>query len=151
MAKKTADSMPLAKWFVDDVMSMSVPSGSIDVVIEKGTLDALLIRSSPFSGAAVMLREVNRVLKVGGTYILITHGRGDPETWRYPLLAMPHLAWNVAKTGDLGGYYIFVCTKLEEIDPEKEAENFAKAQAWTQERDEQDAEAELDHIEEVGQ
>ena len=33
---------------------------------------------------------------------------GDPDTWRLPLLAMPHLAFNIAKTPDMGGYFIFV-------------------------------------------
>ncbi|CAE8583539.1 unnamed protein product, partial [Polarella glacialis] len=84
MAAKTAATMPAAKWFVDDVLGMTVASQSVDVVLDKGTMDALLIRPNPFANAAQMLREVQRVLKVGGTYLLITHGRGDPDTWRLP-------------------------------------------------------------------
>lgn len=151
MASKTAATMPMAKWFVDDALQMSVPSQSVDVVLDKGTLDAILIRADPFATAARMLREVQRVLKVGGVYMLLTHGRGDPDSWRLPLLAMPHLSMNVAKTPDLGGYFIFVCTKLEEPDASAEAVNWAQAQAWADEQDRQDLELEMNAIDEVGQ
>ncbi|CAE7790519.1 EEF1AKNMT, partial [Symbiodinium necroappetens] len=112
MQEKTAEEMPLAKWFVDDVTKMTLPDESVDIVVDKGTLDAVLIQSEPFLSAARMLKEVQRVLKEGGIYFLITHGRGDPDTWRIPVLTLPHLAFNIAKTPDMGGYFIFVCTKL---------------------------------------
>ena len=32
---------------------------------------------------------------------------GDPDTWRLPVLTQPHLSFNIAKTPDMGGYYIF--------------------------------------------
>eukprot|EP00930_Biecheleria_cincta_P081553 TRINITY_DN70655_c0_g1_i1.p1 TRINITY_DN70655_c0_g1~~TRINITY_DN70655_c0_g1_i1.p1 ORF type:complete len:168 (-),score=30.43 TRINITY_DN70655_c0_g1_i1:54-509(-) len=151
MASKTAATTPMAKWFVDDALQMTVPSQSVDVVLDKGTLDAVLIRSDPFATAARMLREVQRVLKVGGVYMLLTHGRGDPDTWRLPLLAMPHLSMNVAKTPDLGGYFIFLCTKLEQPDAHTEEANWARAQAWADEQDRLDHEVEMNNIDEVGQ
>lgn len=149
MSTRTASTMPLAKWFVDDATDMSVPSESIDVLLDKGTLDSVLILQSPFSNAARMLREVQRVLRPGGVYLLITHGRGDPDTWRLPLLALPHLNFNVAKTPDLGGYYLFVCTKLGDVvDPDAK---WAEAEAWASKRDLEDREAELDAIDDIGQ
>merc|ERR1719198_95963 len=116
--------MPYAEWLVDDAMNMQfVDSSSVDIVMDKGTLDAILIMETPFLNAAKMLREVQRVLKPGGTYLLATHGRGDPDEHRLPLLTMPHLNMNIAKTPDLGGYYLFVCTKLAEQEPAAAAEN----------------------------
>jgi len=150
MQTSTADDMPLAKWLVDDVMQMNVPAESVDIVVDKGTLDALLIRPQPFSCAAKALREIQRVLKVGGIYLMITHGRGDPDTWRLPLLAMPHLSFNIAKTPDMGGYFIFVCTKLPWGSGSPE-EAWSQAEEWAQQRDQEDQEAEFAAIDDVGQ
>jgi len=151
MSEQTAGTMPGARWFVDDVTAMNVPSQSVDVVLDKGTLDAVLIAPSPFVNAAKMLREVQRVLRVGGAYLLATHGRGDPDAWRLPLLAMEHLSFNVAKTPDLGGYFLFVCTKLEELSEADAATRWATAEAWAEARDLEDQEAEFAAVEEIGQ
>eukprot|EP00913_Durusdinium_trenchii_P009922 g9313.t1 len=35
MQKSTAEDMPMAKWLVDDIMDMSVPSESVDIVVDK--------------------------------------------------------------------------------------------------------------------
>jgi len=150
MQKASSEDMPMAKWLVDDVMQMNVPSESVDIVMDKGTLDALLIRPQPFRCAAKALREIQRVLKVGGIYMLITHGRGDPDTWRLPLLAMPHLSFNIAKTPDMGGYFIFVCTKLPGSDGDAE-KAWQEAVEWARQRDEEDQEAEFAAIDDVGQ
>ena len=39
---------------------------------------------------------------------LLWKSAGDPDTWRIPVLTLPHLAFNIAKTPDMGGYFIFV-------------------------------------------
>ncbi|CAE7217585.1 EEF1AKNMT, partial [Symbiodinium pilosum] len=140
MEKLTAAEMPMAKWFVDDVTKMSLPDESVDVVVDKGTLDAVLIQTEPFLSAARMLKEVQRVLKEGGIYFLITHGRGDPDTWRLPVLTLPHLAFNIAKTPDMGGYYIFVCTKLPQSEAANTSSLWSEAEAWARRRDEEDRE-----------
>ncbi|CAE6945816.1 EEF1AKNMT [Symbiodinium sp. CCMP2592] len=129
MQEKTAAEMPLAKWFVDDVTKMTLPDESVDIVVDKGTLDAVLIQSEPFVSAARMLKEVQRVLKEGGIYFLITHGRGDPDTWRLPVLTLPHLGFNIAKTPDMGGYFIFVCTKLAQPEDAVAAAKWKEALA----------------------
>lgn len=151
MQEKTAEEMPLAKWFVDDVTKMTLPDESVDIVVDKGTLDAVLIQSEPFLSAARMLKEVQRVLKEGGIYFLITHGRGDPDTWRIPVLTLPHLAFNIAKTPDMGGYFIFVCTKLAQPGAAVAATKWSEAEAWAKQRDEEDLEAEYAAVDEIGQ
>jgi len=149
MQRQTEESMPLAKWFVDDALQMSLPDNSVDIVVDKGTLDAVLIQTDPFLSAARMLREVQRVLKDGGIYFLITHGRGDLDTWRLPVLSMPHLSFNIAKTPDMGGYYLLVCTKLPQTDSAEA--RWQEAEAWARQRDEADREAEYAAVDEIGQ
>lgn len=42
--------------------------------VKPGTLDAILCGKRSFMNAAVMLKEVQRVLKTGGIYIAISYG-----------------------------------------------------------------------------
>ena len=56
-------------WSVDDALSMSHPSCSIHVVIDKGTYDALSCDSCT---ARQLIVEVHRILKAGGVYVLIS-------------------------------------------------------------------------------
>ncbi|KAK9123234.1 hypothetical protein Sjap_012836 [Stephania japonica] len=68
-----------------DVRDMSFfPDESFDNVMDKGTLDSLMCGTSAPLSAAQMLGEVSRLLKPGGTYILITYGD--------PLVRVPHLS-----------------------------------------------------------
>ncbi|KAJ6720890.1 S-ADENOSYL-L-METHIONINE-DEPENDENT METHYLTRANSFERASES SUPERFAMILY PROTEIN [Salix viminalis] len=58
-----------------DVRDMSeFQSGSFDAVIDKGTLDSILCGNDSRNNAPKMLKEVWRVLKDNGVYILVTYG-----------------------------------------------------------------------------
>lgn len=58
-----------------DVREMSVfEPGSFDAVVDKGTLDSILCGQNSKENAEKMLKEVTRVLKDKGVYILITYG-----------------------------------------------------------------------------
>ncbi|XP_017221297.2 uncharacterized protein LOC108198027 [Daucus carota subsp. sativus] len=75
---------PQLKYLKMDVRNMSVfQSDSFAAVIDKGTLDSLLCGHNSRENAAKMLREVARVLKANGVYILITYGA---PTYRLHLL-----------------------------------------------------------------
>lgn len=65
-------------WEVDDVLDMKYESESFDVIIDKSTLDAVLCGKQSFMNAAIMLKEVQRVLKPGGIYLAISYG--SPQT-----------------------------------------------------------------------
>ncbi len=65
---------PTMKWDVDDVLGMQYNNESFDVVIDKSTLDAILCGKQSFMNAAIMLAEVQRVLKTGGIYLIISYG-----------------------------------------------------------------------------
>jgi len=151
MVEKTSSTMPLAKWSVDDPIATRMEGQSVDIILDKGYLDSVLRRPSPYTDAASLLKEVQRVLKVGGSYLLVTHGHGDPDVARLPLLALPHLSLNVQKTPDLGGYYLFVCTKVNELPANELEMKWQDAKAWASERDQADMIVRNNAMEDMGQ
>ena len=52
-------------------------------MVDQGTLDAILCGNSSFYNAAVMVKEVQRVLKTGGIYLVVSYG--------YPQARILHL------------------------------------------------------------
>ncbi|KAJ6357190.1 hypothetical protein OIU78_005127 [Salix suchowensis] len=73
--KKKHSNHPQLKYIGMDVRDMSeFQSGSFDAVIDKGTLDSILCGNDSRNNAPKMLKEVWRVLKDNGVYILVTYG-----------------------------------------------------------------------------
>ncbi|KAG5238425.1 EEF1A lysine methyltransferase [Salix suchowensis] len=71
-----------------DARDMSFfPDKSFDAAVDKGTLDSLMCGSDDHISSVRMLREVSRILKPGGIYMLITYG--DPK------VRMPHLTQSI--------------------------------------------------------
>jgi EEF1A lysine methyltransferase 4 len=63
------------KYQVADCRSMpEFPDGSFASVIDKGTLDSILCSSNSDANATNIVLEVARVLRPGGTFVLITYG-----------------------------------------------------------------------------
>lgn len=151
MQSRTADTMPDAKWMVDDALGMDLASQSVDVVVDKGTLDGILSLAAPFTSAMQVLGEVQRVLKVEGSYLLAISSAGNSEAQLLPLLALPHLSMNVQRTPDLGGYFLFVCTKLEEMAPDMYSAKFNEAKVWAEDRDREHQAREWAEVEVIGQ
>ncbi|OMO58529.1 Methyltransferase type 11 [Corchorus olitorius] len=74
MQSKYSDSQHL-KYIEMDVRDMNpFQPDSFDAVIDKGTLDSILCGNNSRQNATQMLKEVWRVLKDKGVYILITYG-----------------------------------------------------------------------------
>ncbi|XP_059592734.1 uncharacterized protein LOC100249334 isoform X1 [Vitis vinifera] len=74
MQRKYSDR-PQLKYIRMDVLDMSgFQTGSFDAVVDKGTLDSLLCGNNSRQLAVKMLKEVERVLKNKGVYMLITYG-----------------------------------------------------------------------------
>ncbi|KAJ2735349.1 hypothetical protein H4S06_006709 [Coemansia sp. BCRC 34490] len=99
-------------WEVMDVREMHLDDGSIDVAVDKGTLDALLCdKGNVWEPSAELcenvrreVNEVDRVLAPGGRFIWITFGQ--------PHFHMRHLqrdSWDVAveRLNDGGFEYFF--------------------------------------------
>jgi len=57
-----------------DAREMSYDNESFDIVIDKGTTDAVLCGEDSYLNMALIVSECQRVLKTGGKYIVISHG-----------------------------------------------------------------------------
>ena len=104
---------------VMDASDMAYKDESFDLIIDKSTIDALLCGDHCFMLVAKMLKEISRVLKVGGYYIIISYG--NPET-RMVHLERDHLAFEIQiytiKRQDDDEqektHYVYICKKLPE-------------------------------------
>ncbi|CAI9102933.1 OLC1v1001328C3 [Oldenlandia corymbosa var. corymbosa] len=91
--RRKYEQVPQLKYMQMDVKDMSFfPDESFHSVIDKGTLDSLMCGTNAPINAAQMLGEVNRLLKPGGIYMLITYG--DP-TVRLPYLSRSVYNWKI--------------------------------------------------------
>lgn len=61
-------------YVAENVLNMSFPDSSFDIVIDKALLDSILCAENANPTADKMMEEVYRVLKPGGRYICISHG-----------------------------------------------------------------------------
>jgi len=111
---------------------------SFDIMLDKSTIDALLCGEDSFIMTAKMLREIQRVMKVGGVYIAISYG--DPES-RLFHFEREFLSWDIKQyklyykddeekpedSEDTKAdkpaeeqapkiHYIYVCTKKKDAD-----------------------------------
>ncbi|KAF8066419.1 EEF1AKMT4 [Scenedesmus sp. PABB004] len=87
-------ALPQLTYRVSDARSMpEFDDASFDGLLDKGTLDAVLCGPDAGANAAAVLEECARVLRPGGTLLVITYG--DPSS-RLPLLQQPSLGWAVS-------------------------------------------------------
>ncbi|TVU37467.1 hypothetical protein EJB05_10783 [Eragrostis curvula] len=93
MMRKRYFNVPQLQYMRMDVRDMSMFSDeSFDCAIDKGTLDSLMCGVDAPLSAAQMVLEVDRLLKPGGVFILITYG--DPSV-RVPHLNQPGCNWKI--------------------------------------------------------
>lgn len=64
-----------------DVRDLKIEDNSIDFAVDKSTIDALLCGNNSFQNVALMLKEVQRVLKVGGYYMIISYGAPESRVF----------------------------------------------------------------------
>lgn len=60
-----------------DCSKIDFQSNSFDLVIDKGTMDTLLCENQSYFKVARYLRGVQKVLRIGATFMLVTNG--DPS------------------------------------------------------------------------
>ena len=65
------------KWDVMDIRNMTYPDSKFDLIIDKSTLDAMACTNFAEVNIAVMLKECQRVLKVGGYYVCVSSRQLD--------------------------------------------------------------------------
>jgi len=90
MRGRNEQQRPRMEWHVADATTLSFfGDGSFDMVLDKSTLDAISCAMQT-TLVVQMLAAVSRILKVGGSYLLVTL---DPTNTDF--LTMPHLAYDV--------------------------------------------------------
>ncbi|XP_008783275.2 EEF1A lysine methyltransferase 4 isoform X5 [Phoenix dactylifera] len=93
MMRKKYAHVPQLKYMQMDVRDMNFfQDESFDCVIDKGTLDSLMCGTDAPLSVSQMLEEVNRLLRPGGIYMLITYG--DPSV-RIPHLNQAGCNWKI--------------------------------------------------------
>ena len=70
-------------WLKMDALKMEFADNSFDVVIDKGTVDSLLCGTNSFHNVYQMNKNVARVLRKGGRYIVVTYGQPDTRIDHY--------------------------------------------------------------------
>ena len=117
--EKMSEKYPELQFRTMDMTKMDFPEKTFDVVIEKASLDSLLVDSkSPWDhtspGCLSVIRsllEVKRVLKPQGIFVSITFSQPH---FRVPLLAQPQLGWSIevekfSTSQSLLDYFLMVC------------------------------------------
>ncbi|XP_062832925.1 EEF1A lysine methyltransferase 4 [Anolis carolinensis] len=115
---------PGLHWAVMDARALTFTDKSFDVVLEKGTLDSLMVEEKDpwnVSHEATqlldkVLMEVSRVLRPGGRFISITFAQPHFRKRHY---AQAAYGWSIrhATYGDGFHYFFYVMAKGEELSP----------------------------------
>lgn len=92
MKEKNSHMGEQVLWEVMDAKDLLYQQNYFDLVVDKATLDTVLCTERSQVNAAVMLNEVQRVLKTGGNYLLLSHS--GPES-RLPHLERQHLHFEI--------------------------------------------------------
>jgi hypothetical protein len=85
-------SLEEMKWDLMDARDLKFNSNHFDLIIDKCTSDSMFCGDNPFLNVAMLFKEVQRVVKVNGVYMIISHG--DPEA-RLLHLKREHLSFDV--------------------------------------------------------
>ena len=98
------------RWILDDIIDSSLPDASLDIVLDKGTGDA--VACSGNDALAGMAAEVHRLLTPNGVWFCLSH---SPD--RNPQDSLPSLSWSVRivtipkRDSDSTHDHIFILTK----------------------------------------
>lgn len=109
MTQKNAEPRPDMKFVKMDMLQMEFEDGEFSVVLDKGTLDAVLTDNSEAVSQKVdqMFAEIGRVLRVGGRYICVS-------------LAQEHIIQKVLQYFPLEGWMVRICRVIEGQDEARE-------------------------------
>ena len=87
-----------------------------DFIIDKSTIDAILCGECSFINVAKMLKEVDRVLKVGGIYMIVSYGQPENRIFH---LERDYLNFETTIYTIKKDYHIEVDNEFDDIDNEK--------------------------------
>lgn len=131
--RQMKERYPSLFWEVMDAKELKYSNSFFDVVIDKATMDTFICGENWHQNVAMMLKEVQRVLKNSGVYLMISYG--SPDT-RMIHLEREHLGFDISvkvlksslvdpKTDQLHEkvHYAYICKKRHGAD-QISSENF---------------------------
>jgi ubiquinone/menaquinone biosynthesis C-methylase UbiE len=71
-----------------DARDLKYEDNIFDLVIDKSTTDSILCGEKSFLNAAIVMKEVQRVLKTGGIYIVISYGSPENRVLHLVLICL---------------------------------------------------------------
>jgi len=119
MADRHQALEPPMEWRVMDCRELTYPDADFDVVIDKGTMDALLCGDGSYDNVYRTHCEVQRVLRPGGRCVTVTYG--EPKL-RLEIFQRRKLHWQVTHytlprpyrgpdNEESSSYHVYVLTK----------------------------------------
>jgi len=114
-----------------DCKELTYEDDFFDVVIDKSTIDALLCGDEPDLSVAKMMKEIQRVLRLGGIYWAISYG--NPEH-RLEHLKREHLSFDIevvtmeCEDPKAGTHYSYICKKNPDATLAENSWNKVKTQ-----------------------
>ena len=109
------------EWMVMDCTKMTFPDNSFDMVFDKGTVDCIFCSDSPIESVYNTLSEVERVLKTGGLFFLISYSKPESRVYIFKQIKLhwhlhqPMILPNPQKEHSY--HYVYIFQKLNpEID-----------------------------------
>lgn len=110
-------------WLTMDINNLQFEANSIDIIIEKGTLDSLLVdESDPWNMTKEnqvkinnILKNISKILKPNGLFISITFAQPH---FRVPIYANHDYNWSIKEftIGETFHYFVYVMKKGEKLD-----------------------------------
>ena len=122
MAERNKDKEGMI-YEVMDVRDLKYEDNSFDLAVDKSTIDALLCGEDAFINVAKMIKEVQRILKVGGYYMIVSYGTPEYrmlhlnrkfEKFKIEILKIEKDF--VEEDGYDKHHYVYLCQKLEGAD-----------------------------------
>lgn len=117
---------------VMDVRDLKYENNYFDLAVDKSTIDAILCGEDSFINAAKMLKEVQRVLKVGGYYMMVSYGAPDSRLLhlnrkfeKFKIEIVKIEKDYEEEDGFDKHHYVYLCQKLEGADEQSKL-NFDK-------------------------
>ncbi|GJE98572.1 S-adenosyl-L-methionine-dependent methyltransferase [Phanerochaete sordida] len=116
MRHKHEETRPEMTWHEMDVRDLKFDSESMDVAIDKGTMDAMMTAKAdvwdpPEEVIENCTREVNEVLRVlrpGGVFLYLTFGQPH---FRKRYLTRPGTTLEIRQLGEAFHYYLYIVRK----------------------------------------
>jgi ubiquinone/menaquinone biosynthesis C-methylase UbiE len=112
---------PDMKYDVMDLRDMAYEDDKFDLIIDKSTIDALLCGDNSTINVTIMMKEYQRILKPGGTYVAISYGVPDN---REKYFTTENLDFEL-KTYMINKHYLYMCKKLDGTK-QKQNDSFIK-------------------------